>query len=284
MRYRLIKGTFRLFYTSAAGSLRCAAPDGDSIWFQANEPARFDGLSRRGVRLNKGGSVQLRFEGVDTLELHYQGLHQSLAHAASARDFAIGQLGFGDVTYGGGSGMLARTASTHPVPGTILTSGVDPHGRPISFVFAGSTSKRDGSGVELDAGLLGESLNARLAEQGHAYPMFYATLPEQVRTWLGERYASARKARRGIWRVDRTTAGFALSGLAGLEDLAIWPKLFRRLASWYQAGGADGFVAWLVGERDSDDVILVDGVERRMSSLVRVRDGVMELGIGGHSC
>ena len=34
------------------------------------------------------------------------------------------------------------------LPIAILTSGVDPRGRPISFVLAGMTDKRDGSGVE----------------------------------------------------------------------------------------------------------------------------------------
>jgi len=277
MKYRLVKGTFRLFYTSSSGSLRCAAPDGDSLWFMPKNPARFDGLSKRGVRYNKGNCVQLRFEGVDALELHYQGLHQSLPQASSSRDLVIEHLGFGDVTYGGGSGMLARTAVTHPVPGYILTNGIDPHGRPISFVFAGTTSKRDGSHVELDASLLGESLNALLAERGQAYPMFYSSLPEEVRGWLGERFTAARRARRGVWRVDRTTAGTPLAGLAELEDVALWPKLFRRLAAWYHAGAGGQFPTWLASERDSDDWISVDGEERRMSSLIRVRDGVIEM-------
>lgn len=38
MRYRLVKGCFRLFYTVASGSVRGAQPDGDSIWFEPNEP------------------------------------------------------------------------------------------------------------------------------------------------------------------------------------------------------------------------------------------------------
>jgi len=96
MNYRLNK-----FYTSASGSLRCAATDGDSIWFLPNEPKRFEGLSR----YNEGDSVQLRPEGVDTLELRCQWLH----HAAETRDFVIERLGFGEVTYRGGSGMPART-------------------------------------------------------------------------------------------------------------------------------------------------------------------------------
>ena len=100
-----------MFYISASGSLRCAASDGDSIWFMPNDPKCFEGLSRRGGRYNKGDCVQLRFEGVDTLELHYQGLHQSLHYAADERDFVISRLGFGEVTYGGGSGMLARTGT-----------------------------------------------------------------------------------------------------------------------------------------------------------------------------
>jgi len=273
MMYRLVKGTFRLFYTSASGSLRSGAPDGDSIWFRPNNPKRFDGLGRRKVRYNKGDCVQLRFEGVDALELHYQGLHQRLADAAASRDLIIEKLGFGEVTYGGGSGMLARTAVVHPVPGYILTNGVDPHGRPISFVFAGELDKRDGAGMVLDETLLRRSMNGQLAASGQAYPMLYTSLPEEVREWLGERFDAARSEKLGVWRVDRTTAGTKLSSLSAVEEVALWPKFFRRVASWFRGKAGGSFRTWLASERSSDDVMLVDGEERRMSELIWERRG-----------
>ncbi len=276
MRYRLVKGRFRLFYTTSTGSTRSAAPDGDSIWFEPNEPKRFDGLSTRAVGFNQGGFAQLRFEGVDALELHFEGKHQCLAQANAARDFAVEHLGFDDVTYGGGSGMLARTAEPPSTPGYILTSGVDPHGRPISFVFAGTIDKRDGSGVELDEDLLGTSLNAALAERGRAYPMFYTSLPVEVRGWLHARAEAARRARRGVWRVDDTTRG---ARPRDLEDVAVWPKLFRRVVEYLRTGetGATGFLRWLSSHRDRDDGILVDGVEAKMSELVWVSGGLVGL-------
>lgn len=217
MRYRLVKGGFRLFYDTPTGS----APDGDSIWFEPKEPKRFEDLSSRGVRFNAGGCAELRFEGVNALELHLEGKHQSLAQANSARDFVVAHLGFDNVTYAGGSGMLARTAEPPSMPGYILTSGVDPPGRPISFVFAGTIDKRDGSGVELDGDLLGRSLNA------------------------------ARRARRGVWPRD-------------IEDVAVWPKLFRRVVEYLRTG-ATGFLRWLSSHPDRDDGMLIDGVEAKAS-------------------
>lgn len=265
-------------YLNELGRLRSSSPDGDSLWFAANHPERFEGLSRRRVRLNKGGLAQLRFEGVDALELHYQGLHQHVGLASAARDYALAELGFAAVTYGGASGMLARDAEVHPVPGYILTNGVDPHGRPISFVFAGKTSKRDGSKVE-EVPLL-QSLNGKLVKAGMAYPMVYASLPEPVRGKVLSLAAEARAGKAGVWKKDRTTAGVEVSSLEALEDAAVWPKLFRRLAAWLGSGGGQGFADWLGADPDRDDELEVEGSRVRMSQLVVERGGKVGLGKG----
>jgi len=68
MKYTLIKGTFHVVGQS---------PDGDSIKFRANNPARWDSLvTEHRERLNanlekEDGVLQLRLQGVDALETHY---------------------------------------------------------------------------------------------------------------------------------------------------------------------------------------------------------------------
>ena len=74
-----------------AGSFRItgAQPDGDSIRFTPDDPAKWDlitGPNR--VKRNASGSAQLRLDAIDALETHYGSprTHQrlGLAHAAAA--------------------------------------------------------------------------------------------------------------------------------------------------------------------------------------------------------
>ena len=74
MSYKLAKGYFHLFYQSEFRFVG-ARPDGDSMWFKPDNPAHLANLAGRDVGYNGGGFAQLRFEGIDALELHYGGLH-----------------------------------------------------------------------------------------------------------------------------------------------------------------------------------------------------------------
>ena len=71
MAYRLIEGEVRLFYRSTR--LVGSRPDGDSAWFKPNNPNLLLDVGQRDAELNKGGFAQLRFEGIDALELHFPG-------------------------------------------------------------------------------------------------------------------------------------------------------------------------------------------------------------------
>ena len=88
-----------------AGSFRItgAKPDGDSIRFTPNEPAKWDlitGPNR--VKRNASGAAQLRLDAIDALETHYGSprTHQPLdfAHAAAAE--LLDWLGFSNVVRG----------------------------------------------------------------------------------------------------------------------------------------------------------------------------------------
>ena len=101
MPFTLIEGTFHLVGRTASGNPSGFEPDGDSMQFAPKTPALLDGLDRVGapVRLTAIGSTQLRFEGIDALELHFDGTHQPRPLADQARDFLTGRLGMNPVPY-----------------------------------------------------------------------------------------------------------------------------------------------------------------------------------------
>jgi len=72
------------------------------------------------------------------------------------------------------------------LPGYILSSHADGNGRPVCFVFAGDPPDWDnaGRGDELQVDLLRQSINYKLLQEGHVYPMFYETLYKELRDEL----------------------------------------------------------------------------------------------------
>ncbi|MFQ5933431.1 MAG: hypothetical protein ACE5KI_02160, partial [Dehalococcoidia bacterium] len=162
MSYRLAKGEFHLHYRSEYRFVG-SRPDGDSMWFKPNNPEHLANLAGRAVDYNGGGFAQLRFEGIDALELHYRGLHQRVPECVSARDRLLRLAGFREVTYAPSSSgdvdTSVRTASPHPRRGYILSRSVDPYGRPVAFTFVGDTTDSDGSEVYLQPSAMAKSLN-----------------------------------------------------------------------------------------------------------------------------
>jgi hypothetical protein len=255
MPYFLIKGEFHLFYQGKrhVGS----QPDGDSVWFKPKNPRNLKDIGGRQAEVNAGGFVQLRFEGIDALELHFRGAHQERQWAARARDFTLNQLGFSSVEYSGEKMLSIKTASPHPRVGYILTRAIDPYGRPVSFVYAGASNHKDGKQVFLDVKALNKSINAKLAEVGNAFPAFYTGLPTDLRSRINALARSARK--RGFWPDDRTLKPTTIADLAKLEELVLWPKLFRRLVTYFKDGnkGVAKFEEWLRADKDRDDVLWI---------------------------
>ena len=113
MPFTLIKG----FFAPDLGR-----PDGDSMRFVADDPAPFFRLRRRGrpPRINAdNGSIQLRYEAIDTMESRALEAFSAAATAAN--------LDFADATAGRSRGYVCSTQ-------------LGPHGRPIVFAFAGETT------------------------------------------------------------------------------------------------------------------------------------------------
>ena len=153
-------------------------PDGDSVWFLPDNPELLRNIGGRSAKLNGGGFVQLRFEGIDALELHYPGSnHQLKKPTVDARDYLLKNLGFdlSAIEYAPNNNIPTHVRSTEPVfiQAHILTRGIDSHRRPISFVFKGKAPETNGSSIFLDTDRLKQSLNAALMRQGHVYPGYY---------------------------------------------------------------------------------------------------------------
>lgn len=206
MPFTLIQGTFEP--TSGI-------PDGDSVRFKADDDTLFDKLGGR-VEFKSEGQVQLRYEGIDALE---KAAKKPFSSDATKRNIEL---------LGGNKDAL---------PGYILSGNADGNGRPVCFVFVGKPPKWDNSdrGEELNADMLRESINYKLLQEGHVYPMFYETLYKELRDVMVAATEKARAEKAGIWKADRSDQGVEIDIPPNLAELPpIFPKLWRRLESFYQ--------------------------------------------------
>jgi hypothetical protein len=267
MPFVIIKGTFHV-----AGY----SPDGDSIRFRADNPEHWRKLKGPLAKLNARGHAQLRFEGIDTLETHYEGFHQPLEFAQAATRFLLDELGITNVQLDT-SGIRVLSADDG-TPGFILSREVEKNRRPVAFVYAGETDLEDGSDVFLEADLLRESLNYRSLREGLAYATYYQGLFPDLRNELTAAVTQARTAGRGLWPQDRTNTGFNVPNLDILtEDVVILPKLFRRIVSYLQGGGSmDRFKAFLALDPDPI-LILQTGHFTNVDTIVEVQDDFVRL-------
>src|SRR5712691_10309457 len=121
MPFYVIKGTYRLIDKLKAGGLRGFQPDGDSMQFKPDNLKLLDGLQRlqQPYKPTAMGSVQLRFEGIDALELHFQPTgggaitHQPRPLADVSRDFLTQKLHLDPVTYNSGKGLTVHAPAIH---------------------------------------------------------------------------------------------------------------------------------------------------------------------------
>ena len=285
MPFIVITGTYHLVGRTASGGPSGFQPDGDSIQFKPGDPTLLDRLQRIGRphRLTSIGSTQLRFEGIDALELHFQGSHQPRPLADDARDFLTGELALNPVPYEPPENMRVQP----PVPqdaatGYILSRSLEANGRPVAFAFAGDPPAPDGSELFLDVPLLEGSLNFRSVENGHAYPLSYDTLFSDLRSAFARATSSARGGAQNLWADDLSQTGVTVTSQADLEQSGvIFPKLFRRLTEYLAQGHADlsGFLPMLEESQEQvfdlttsnfthyDDVLEVNGNAVRMTRL-----------------
>jgi endonuclease YncB( thermonuclease family) len=265
MAYTLIKGSYHIYYPDKP--LSGPEPDGDTLKFQPDNRELIENLPRanKPPRFTKNGITTIRFEGIDALETHFpvegEEYHQRLDLAITARDILLDLAGFGHVTYWEEKPNKVKSVENHPVRGYVLSNGLDTYGRTIAFVFTGDHPGVDGSKIFVQPSVLNKSLNVMMLNKGHAYPAFYLTLPAELRRHLKTITETARKEVAGLWKYN--TAGVneaaVIQDSARLQELVMWPKVFRRLAAYYQDGHTDlgGLNSWLREDpTDRDDRIL----------------------------
>jgi len=254
MSFILIKGTFHVTGSS---------PDGDSVKFKANNSNNWKKIEGKPKLSKTNNQVQLRFEGIDALETHYRAsiknateVHQPLIWAQAARDFMLKAVGIKNVSWGPKGKKVVQ--ADDGIKGYILTRAVDnnKYGRPVSFVFAGSTPQADGAEVYVTPAWLKKSVNYKLLLGGHAYPTYYQGLFSDLRNELTQAVKLARTSKKGLWAADKT-GGVELTNIAAITDKhPILPKLFRRLIEHIQSGGQPGtFLQFL--EKKKDGVLIL---------------------------
>src|SRR5215471_8455182 len=163
--FLVIKGSFHLVGQTGAGAASGFQPDGDSMQFKPDDPSLLDKLDRvdKTYRLTSIGSTQLRFEGIDALELHFEGHHQPRPLADDARDALTGLLGMNPVPYAPPKNITVKPPVPHDgTRGYILARALEAHGRPVSFAYAGDPTEADGASLTLRSPLLTKSLNYKL--------------------------------------------------------------------------------------------------------------------------
>jgi len=294
MPFLCLHGTVRLVNRDQAGRETGFEPDGDSIHFKPKTPRLLDELPRLRLpyRLTRIGSVNLRMEGIDALELHYSpatagggSTHQPRPLADEARNALTGLLGMNPIDY-----VPPRDVRVDPpvrvdgVRGFILSRSLEVHGRPVVFLFKGAAPFRDGAEAFIDTPLLRKSLNHQMVTSGSSYPLFYDTLFKSLRDELARAAKAARAARRGLWPLDKTKAGFAMPDLAGLQiTTPIFPKLFRRAADYFSAGhrGVAEFLEWLAAraraDARSDRLLEPNGNFTHLDNILRIRAGKLSM-------
>lgn len=245
MGFTLIKGKFRPW---------AGLPDGDSVRFEPNDPDILENLEGKTPVLGTGpetqGTVQLRLEGIDAIE---KAATRPLSVDAKENLWKL-------INYDPES----DADSKRNPKGYILARMTDDRsGRPICFIYAGTTPTRDGTDVFLDEALLRGSVNYQQALAGYAYPLYYNTLFASLRDEFTAAIDRAKAQGRGYWPFDKTQTGVRVRSKEELREIdPIWPKLWRRMEEWFRHHDSlAGFVDEL--ERKNERIDLLDVMEER---------------------
>ena len=220
-------------------------PDGDSLHFMPHSLDQLRELpkQKKELQVSSTDTVNLRYEGIDTLEIdrHGKGEDQGcFAYKATSKNREL----------------LGVPNRNDEAEGYILTRQLGSYGRPIAFLFTGKAPERNGSSVWLTVDWMKESVNLRLVEAGLAYPSFYDTLFADLRETIKSAAASAKSRMLGLWPHDQTTNGVTWDGKDSFSNLdPIFPKIWRRLKRYAkespEADTLNTFIDFLrKGERD----------------------------------
>src|SRR5262245_45224889 len=193
MPFHVIQGTFHV---------KGYSPDGDSIRFKADHEDNWDLLNGPPAKLNARGHAQLRLEAIDTLETHFQNVHQPLNLAKQAMDHLIAQVGITGVQFNSQGTIV--TQANDGTTGYIISRDVEKDRRPVAFACAGVPSEADGASIFLNMARVEQSANAEMLRSGLAYPTYYKGLFPYLRNALTALATSARQGQKSLWLHDKT--------------------------------------------------------------------------------
>jgi endonuclease YncB( thermonuclease family) len=248
-------------------------PDGDSIRFRSDQPDLLQKLKRSNrIEPSKDGTVQLRLEGIDAPELHYENVAQPFSK--EPRDALLSWFGFSSVTYTP-KGLQVKTSSPKLVRGAILAQAAEVYGRPVSYALLEKDTGKleDGSRIAVNTDLLSRTVNAHMLETGMAYYTVYSSQSAEHRRAFRTITETARREKRGVWARDSTNE-FTLSRLEDVtEKQVILPKLFRRAVVYFQDQEKrfTGTLAdWFAAYPDRDDRLEIGERRTKLSSILEV--------------
>ena len=279
LTYTLITGRYYVVgYSPDADSVKFKA-DNPKLWagLETDNRERFIKNLKK-----ENGVIMLRLQGIDGIETHFsppnvstpsalrkkikasslpepkKGHHrQPEAAGIAATDVLLNMLGVEQTkwrTWGRRTWIdkatIRRGTETVTVddkfedalPGYIITSDVEKNGRPLAWVFAGTSPVPDGTQLTADevAEMTPASANVHLMKQGVVYPLFYMNLPAKMRTQLMQAAQNAQAAAQpgqagNVWAHDNSRNGIDLPDLSVLhQQEAVYPYVFRRIVShWY---------------------------------------------------
>lgn len=282
-RYTLIKGQYSIH--NANDPRRGPQPDGDTVTFFPDSLDLVRALRRFSGRAPdiSNGHINVRYEGIDALETHFQGTHQDLGFANAARDKNLGLLGFTNVQFFPDLPNVVQSVDRNPLPGYVIANGIESNGRLLGLLYAGTTHRHDGSRVFVDNALLDQSINSQLVDNGLVFVEPYDTMPISLVRHLRGKIAAARAAGNGLWPSESPTTDTAahIANLGEAQALAMWPKLFRRLAAFFSEGnvGLGQFDTWIRDDRiNRDDALrLPDGEAGNMHDTFSVAGNNLQL-------
>lgn len=284
-RYTLIKGKYWIHYPDIPR--QGPEPDGDTVRFEPDNPQFVLNLpwhSGRGPDFNKRKNIAVRYEGIDTLETHFNGTSQQLEFANAARDENLRLLGFRNITFFSDLPNKVQSVEKNPLPGYVIANGIEANGRLLGLAYGGTSNAQDGEKIFVDENLLNQSVNAQLVVAGLSYVEPYDTMPLSLIKDLRKLIAQARKKPgQGLWPQEdvNTSKEVVIRDLAKLEMLILWPKLFRRLVTYFSEGhtGLGQFDTWIRKDpihRD-DTLRLPDGEKGNMHDTYTINGDSLKL-------
>ena len=215
------------------------SPDGDSMRFIADDMTLFQGLPNYAPAKVSGGeaSYQLRFQAIDTPELHYGAAKQP--YGIESRNALLHWLG---VDSAGWDWEKAPIGFSWEHPAAILCDSFEGYGRPIAFILKGLDDAEDGADVKLSKEVLEKTYNHHAVRTGNTYLGLYSGgLSADLRAELVAAYRAARAEQAGLWALDQTSS----FKVTTLEDISpeqgslIYPKIFRRCVDALKWAGGE---------------------------------------------